>query len=97
MFGYLSQLGLSRDHPLPQQTTIADKVETLVQKRLVSEAYLRRQKKANDADTWQYAAGARANGDSGTLTVTTALLILTSRLCAHHRHGHHKLIIATWR
>lgn len=60
MFGYLSQLGLSRDHPLPQQTIIADKVETLVQKRLVSEAYLRRQKKANDADTWQYAAGARA-------------------------------------
>lgn len=61
MFEYLEQLGLEKSNSLPQQTAIADKVEHLVQKRLVNEAYLRRQKKANDADTWQYVAGSRAS------------------------------------
>ena len=61
MFKYLEDLGLEKGSSLPQQTAIADKVEHLVQKRLVNEAYLRRQKKVNDADTWQYVAGSRAS------------------------------------
>ena len=60
MFKYLEDLGLERTDVLPQQTVITDKVEALVQKRLVSEAWLRRVRKANDAETWQYVAGSRA-------------------------------------
>ena len=35
-------------------------MESLVQKRLVQEAWLRRMKKPNDAENYQYVAGARA-------------------------------------
>ena len=38
----------------------AEKIEGLVSKRLVGEAYLRRQKKKNAPDTFEYVAGARA-------------------------------------
>ena len=60
LFEYLGQLGLDRDAALPQQALIADKVGNLVQKRLVTEAYLKRTKKEHQADIWQYEAGSRA-------------------------------------
>ena len=59
MFEYLNDIGLTREGTLPRPAE-QDKIEHLVQKRLVSEAWLRRQKKVNDANTWQYVAGARA-------------------------------------
>lgn len=59
LFSYLEQVGLERKEclPLPAEQ---EKVENLVQKRLVGEAWLRRTKKPNDPDTFIYVAGARA-------------------------------------
>ena len=59
LFTYLAQIGLERKECLPPPAE-QEKVETLVQKRLVSETWLRRQKKPNDADQYVYVAGARA-------------------------------------
>jgi len=59
LFGYLEQIGLSRKECLPAPAD-QEKVESLVQKRLVSEAWLARKKKPNDPDNHVYVAGARA-------------------------------------
>ena len=59
LFGYLEQVGLERKECLPPPAE-QEKVEALVQKRLVSEAWLRRQKKPQDPDQFIYTAGARA-------------------------------------
>ena len=59
LFGYLAQIGLERKAGLPVAAEL-DKVESLVQRRLVAEAWIRRQKKPNDPDQFQYVAGSRA-------------------------------------
>ena len=63
LFGHLARIGLERDSKLPDPSEPdgfgADKVESLVQKRLVAEGFLRRQKK-QDVDSYQYLIGARA-------------------------------------
>lgn len=58
-FDYLGRLGLPRGGSLPQPAD-QGKIEQLVQRRLVTEAFVRRQKKPNDPDVWQYVLGARA-------------------------------------
>jgi hypothetical protein len=59
LFGCLQKMGLDRESKLPLPAE-QEKVESLVQKRLVHEAYLRRRKKANEADKFEYVAGPRA-------------------------------------
>lgn len=58
LFNYLKKIGLERDSSLPHFDP--DKVETLVQRRLVGEAFVHRRKNARDADTFEYIAGTRA-------------------------------------
>jgi len=57
LFECLSKLGLKRDSKLPQQSLEQEKIESIVQKRLVAEAYIRRIKKQ---DEFEYVAGSRA-------------------------------------
>lgn len=66
MFGYLSTIGLEKEDKV-QGLEEYDKVETLVQKRLVSEAFVRRRKNQRDAEKFEYLIGARAilNRDQG--------------------------------
>lgn len=59
LFEWLEVLGLGRTASLPSPAD-GEKIEALVSKRLVAEAYLRRRKKPNDADTYEYTPGARA-------------------------------------
>ena len=59
LFTYLAHIGLERKECLPPPAE-QEKVETLVQRRLVNEAWLRRQKKPNVADEYVYVPGARA-------------------------------------
>lgn len=59
LFEWLERLGLKRDDHLPQPAD-GEKVEALVKTRLVAEAYLRRQKKKNEPDTYEYVPGIRA-------------------------------------
>jgi len=59
LFGHLKSLGLERDSKLPAPAD-TDKVEQLVQKRLVSEAFLRRKKQRDHSDAYEYLVGARA-------------------------------------
>ena len=60
LFEYLQQIGLDRKDCLPPPAD-SEKVESLIQKRLVSEAWLCRRKKPNDDEQYQYVAGARAS------------------------------------
>jgi len=53
---WLPKLGLAKDHHLPQHNT--QKVEDLIGKRMVSEAYLRKRK--SPAGNTEFVAGARA-------------------------------------
>lgn len=59
LFGYLEQIGCARGTCLPEPAE-QEKVESLIQKRLVGEAWLRRMKKPSDPEHFQYVAGARA-------------------------------------
>ena len=59
LFGCLQKIGLDRESKLPLPAE-QEKVESLVQKRLVHEAYLRRRKKATETDKFEYVAGPRA-------------------------------------
>jgi len=59
LFEWLEVLGLSRTATLGNADG-GEKIEGLVSKRLVAEAYLRRRKKVNDPDTYEYTPGARA-------------------------------------
>jgi len=66
LFEFLQKLGVNREakfgelvqhRPLPAEQ---EKIEYIVQKRLVAEAYLRRCKKKHDADNFEYLPGSRA-------------------------------------
>jgi len=59
LFGWLMKLGLERESKLPQPAE-QEKIETLVSKKLVAEAYLRRKKQKDSTDAYEYLIGARA-------------------------------------
>ena len=59
LFGHLRKLGLEPDSRLPPPAE-PEKVESLVQKRLVNEAFLRRRKQKDRLDAYEYLRGARA-------------------------------------
>ena len=59
LFGYLNKIGLERKSTLPLPAE-QDKIENLVQKRLVAEAYIRRRKKEAQDGVFEYLHAARS-------------------------------------